>query len=329
MKRKTREIIAFVLTVSLLLGLAVGLGQLYMPERQDSGATWHKFLKEKEDSIDVLIVGSSLAYCDIIPAEIYRQTGHTSYVLAAPYMKMDVAYYYLKQALETQKPTVVLLEGSSLFFSDKEADFYKVNIGYMPFGINRLRATFDAPSKHRAGLLFPMYNYHSRWQEVPPQTYFRGRGDEEIDILAGYTALSEFKPQDRIGQRNFLADETEIETNFSYLEKIKALCGEQGITLELFIVPSCEQPNADCIEKLSQSGLPVTDFNKDFEKIGLDLATDFYDSRHLNLTGAAKYSRHLAAFIDQNFDLDAKPHNQTLWQKRMEYIDDCYTKNLL
>ncbi len=324
MKQKKLEIIAFVLTVCLLLGLATWLGWLYMPARQDSGATWHKFTKEQQDSVDVLIVGSSLAYCDIIPAEIYRQTGHTSYVLAAPYMKADIAYYYLKEALRTQKPKVVLLEGSSFFFSDKEADFYKVNIGYMPFGINRLQATFDAPEKYRTGLLFPMYNYHSRWQNVPPQAYLTGRGDSKVDLLAGYTALSEVNPQESRTERNFLADETEIGNNFSYLEKIKSLCNEQGITLELFIVPSCEYPGADRIARLEQSGLRVRDFNKDFDKIGLDITTDFYDSRHLNLMGAAKYSRYFATFLTENFELPQKAHNEELWQNRVEHIDGWY-----
>ncbi len=321
MKRIFLEIVAFVLTLCLLVGLAAWLGNIYMPSRLDSGATWHMFLEEKEQSVDVLVVGSSLAYCDIIPAEIYRRTGHTAYVLAAPYMKPDIAYFYLKEALRTQRPQAILLEASSLFFSDKEADYYKVNIGYMPWGKNRWEATLAAPTQYRAGLLFPMYNYHSRWQEVHPRAYLSGRGDDVVDLQAGYTLLTDTVSQKQRSTRKFLAEGAELEQNFVWLDKLAALCKEENIPLELFIVPSCEYPDADCIRRLQATGLPLTDFNADFDACGLDIATDFYDSRHLNLGGALKYSARLADHIKERFDLQKTPHDETLWQQRLQHID--------
>ena len=228
MKKIVMEIIAFALTLTLLISACAYLGDLYMPQRLDSGATWNMYLKEPENSIDLLFVGSSLAYCDIIPAQIYKQTGHTSYVLAAPYMKPDVAYYYLKEALRTQRPGVVMLEASSFFFADSEADFYKVNIGYMPWGANRLAATFAAPEQYRFGLLFPLYNYHDRWQNTHPAEYFTGRTDRLIDPLAGYSLLDTCVPQGDRFERKFAAGEEERTENFAYLQKIKALCDERA-----------------------------------------------------------------------------------------------------
>lgn len=65
--------------------------------------------------------------------------------------------------------------------------FTKTNIGQMPWGINRLHATFfNAEPEVRKGLLFPLYFYHDRWttlksEDVQPYTE---------DMLAGYTFLS-------------------------------------------------------------------------------------------------------------------------------------------
>lgn len=328
MKKIFVEIIAFLLALALLIGACCYLGYLYMPERQDTGATWHKYLKEPKESVDVMFVGSSLAYCDIIPARIYEETGLTSYVLAAPYMKPDIAYYYLKEALRTQSPEVVLLEASSFFFADSEADYYKVNIGYMPYTVNRLQATLDAPAKYRFGLLFPLYNYHSRWQNVHPATYFTGRRDAEIDLLAGYSPLDTYRPQEKRVERVFPATEEEREENLGWLEKIKALCDKEQITLELFVVPSCEYMGQKELTQLQAAAgtIPLHDFNRDFEAMGLDPARDFYDSRHTCHTGAEKFSLYLSDFMLDRYTLTGGPHNRELWQERTEMLSNITTK---
>lgn len=322
MKKKiVIEVVALLLTLVLLASVSWYLGNLYMPERLDYGATWNMYLQEPEDTVELMFLGSSLAYCDIIPSVIYEQTGFTTYVVSAPYMKPDTAYYYLKEALKTQSPGVVMLEATSFFFSDQEADYYKVNVGYMPLGLNRLGATLSAPEAERFGLLFPLYNYHDRWTAYSPADYFRPRPDAHPDPLAGYTAMKVHVPQNGRKIREFPATEEEILSNLSWLEKIIALCAEEDIRLELFVVPSCEYLSEDHLARLTDAAgeIPVVDFNAAFEEIGLDFGTDFYDSRHLSVEGAVKFSRYLAEYIGR-FDLTGLPHDEELWQQRIDHL---------
>lgn len=324
-KKIILEIIALILSLAVLLGVTSYLGYRYMPDRKDYGATWNMYLKEKENSIDLMFVGSSMAYCDVIPARIYENTGHTAYVLSAPYMMPDTMYYYIKEALRTQSPEVIMLEATSFFFTINEADYYKVNIGYMPYSINRLEATlFASPAKEKLGLLFPLFNYHERWEQYTLKEHIEPRSDAVSDIMAGYTYLEKAEPQTERFEREFLCTEEEYEHNLDYLNMIKRLCSEKGIELELFVVPACEYLCSELSDGLKETPgeTRLVNFNDHFDEIGFDLEKDFFDKRHTNFTGAIKFSDYLSEYIEENYDLSGNEHDTDLWKKRVEHINE-------
>lgn len=324
-KRIITEIAAFLLALVTVLGVSSYLGYRYMPDRRDYGATWNMYRKEKEDSVDLMFVGSSMAYCDIIPARIYENTSHTTYVLSAPYMMPDTAYYYIKEALRTQSPKVIMLEATSFFFTINEADYYKVNIGYMPYSLNRLEATlFAAPDNEKLGLLFPLFNYHERWEKYTLKEHISPRPDAVSDIMAGYTYLGTAEPQTERFEREFLCTEEEYENNISYLDKIKRLCDKKGIELELFIVPACEYVSSELTEALREAAgeTKVVNFNDFFDEMGFDPKVDFFDKRHVNFAGALKFSDYLSEYIESNYELPNNRHDTDLWKKRVEYINE-------
>lgn len=319
------EITALLVSLCILLGATSYLGYRFMPLREDYGATWNMFLEEQEDSVDVLFVGSSMIYCDIIPAKLYEKTGHTSYLLSAPYMMPDVAYYYLKEALRTQSPDLVMVEATSFYFSTKEADYYKVNYGYMPYSLNRLEASlFAAPNDEKLGLLFPMFNYHQRWEDYSLGEIFSKREDARPDLMAGYTLLEKEMPQKKRYERQFLCDEEDYNRNIVYLHKITELCKEEDIELEFFIVPACEYVNEERTQKIrdERDDIKVTNFNDVFEELDLLLESDFYDARHVNINGAIKFTDYLADYITQSYELEKSSHDEALWQKRVEHINE-------
>ncbi len=324
-KKIILEIIAFILALAVLLGVTSYLGYRYMPDRLDYGATWNMYLKEKKNSIDLMFVGSSMAYCDVIPARIYENTGHTTYVLSAPYMMPDTMYYYIKEALKTQSPEVIMLEATSFFFSINEADYYKVNVGYMPYSLNRLEATlFATPDSEKLGLLFPLFNYHERWEQYTLREHISPRPDATTDMLAGYTYLGISQVQQKRYEREFLYTESEYERNIEYMQKIIELCNDRGITLEFFIVPACEYVSRDLTDGLrSVAGeVKITNFNDHFDELDLDTETDFYDKRHVNFVGAIKFSDYLSEYIEESFDLPTNDHDEELWNERVEYINE-------
>lgn len=317
------EITALLLCLILLIGLTYRMGFVLMPERYDYGGTWNMYLEEKENSIDIMVVGSSHAYCNIIPSQVYRDTGYSTYVLSAPCLTMPLAYYYLKEGLKTQSPKLIMLEVTGFYFN-RYMGHAKAAIGYMPWSENRIGAIMSsAEPDERAGLLFPLYNYHDRWEDYELADYFKKRPDQMADINAGYTVLYESEVQTERSERVFEYTDDDIALQMEYLKKIKLLCDNEGIQLEMFIAPAASYVSED--DKQLIRDLPgehtLTDFNDDFDKIGLDLERDFYDARHLNLYGATKFTSVFSEHILNNYSFDKTQDDTKLWQKRLQNLD--------
>ena len=319
MKKKIKEIIAFVLSLLLVTGACYYIPYKLMPPKYDYGALWNMYTEEPKDSIDVLIIGSSLAYCDIIPAAIYEETGITSYVLSGSTLNSALGYYYLKEGLKTQSPDVVMIEATSAFFNKYES-FSKANIGYMPYGINRLCATLVTGERTECiGLLFPLYNYHELWQERSFEYIISPRPDKKTDINAGYTYITDIVPQPERVPRG-VASKEDIEFNLVYLKKTVELCRDKGIEVELFLSPCCYYI-ADEYKAMLTEALPdVTfiDYSDHAEDMGLDMSVDYCGKIHLNFYGAVKFSEYLADHISNEFDISEREHPAELWQQRTD-----------
>ena len=64
----------------------------------------------EDNSIDVLALGSSHSFVDINPSVLYREYGIAGFDLGGSRQPFWNSYYYLKEALKTQKPEVIILE---------------------------------------------------------------------------------------------------------------------------------------------------------------------------------------------------------------------------
>jgi hypothetical protein len=171
------------------------LTAILTPKRVDYGATLRLYRQERRGVLDAAFLGSSMAYCDVVPALLWEASGIASYVVSGPNQPMAVTECYMRQMYRTQSPRAVFVEASGLFFP-MEDDFTEVNIGYMPWGLDRVAATFRASSPSKwASLLFPLYRYHARWGELTAQDYEIGVNGYGRDPLAGYTFLNDFRAQ--------------------------------------------------------------------------------------------------------------------------------------
>lgn len=312
------------LFLALLVGFALRAGHVLPPERGDFGATWNMYLQEPEDSVDVLFFGSSLVYCDVVPAVIYEETGLTGYVMAGPEQTMSLSYYYIREALKTQSPSAVFLELTGAMY-ERYQDFTVANVSYMPLlSENRIGAALHASEpEERFGLLFPLYDYHDQWRNL--RWFFSGRPDETLDPLAGYTLMEEASPQAERYARDYTTAPDVLEENLGWLQKIAALCERRGVRLVLFQVPSCAyvpEPAMGRIRDAAGNSAEIVDFNERFDTMDIDMETDFYDFLHFNARGAVKFSRALAAYLAEAGVTPRGAHDGTLWQWRAEAFQE-------
>ena len=326
-KAVKKEAAAIVITLAALASTICLLTAVLTPKRYDFGSTWGRYLKEDKNSIDVMFFGSSIVYCDVAPAVIWKYSGLSAYVMAGPEQTIPISYYYIKEAVRTQNPKIIFLELTGVFF-DKYQNYTKVNIGYMPWGKNRIEATFKAaePSE-RAGLLFPLFNYHSRWSSITPGDIKVALLGYERDMLAGYAFVSGYTEMTSTGLREVTQSGETYAENIDYLKKIIAFCEKESIMLCFYIAPTYSRLPDEHLSRLKSDlselgGVIFVDFTYETDGLDLDGRTDYFDPLHFNRQGAEKFSKHLAALLVDRFAVrSAGDFDAELWQKRYEAFE--------
>ena len=110
-KKRTVEKAAVLLVIFLILLLALAaffksMALNYPEFVQSRNRPWVNIQSERDDSIDVLVLGDSESYTTFSPMEIWQQDGISSFVCGQTGQEIEETYYMLKTALRTQKPKI-------------------------------------------------------------------------------------------------------------------------------------------------------------------------------------------------------------------------------
>lgn len=295
--------------------------------KMTSGA-WNMTVKiqglrnEPRNSMDVMFFGSSHAYSTFSPLQMMDEHGFTSYVYGTQRQPMWVTYHYMIEALKMQNPELIILE-PFMCTSDFESfeSGSEIAIDEMPLSLNKVKLVTDTLEPELwAEYLFDIIRFHSRWSELDASdfdtSYYR-----TTDPQKGYVLLEKVKP----AELNYgITDHTETaalsERNREYLEKIIALTKERDITLWIvvspYVVPEEAQEKYNTVKEIAQSeGIRFLNYNEDYDALGLDEETDFYDGGHVNRAGARKVSAALGEEIAAAFSFPDRRADYPQWSE--------------
>lgn len=324
--KKYQEILALTASILVIVLVLGAFTALVTPKRHGYGSTWGHYLAEEPDSIDVLFVGSSLTYCNVIPALFWEKTGLTAYDVTGPALTVPGEYYFLREALKTQSPSVVFIEITAALYQ-RYTGHTDTMLGYIPWGENRLLAVLnEAEPEKIGGLLFPMLTYHSRWSELEEDDWEVFRHGYEPDLLAGYTYLGVARSIPEYTVRTDELDREVMARNMEYLHRIAGICLEEGIIPVFYESPAAAVMPQEEMDKVRADlaaidGAVVVNFNDFRDEIGAALDYDYYDALHYNTAGAEKFSRYLGEWFMENLTVQPKADQDAqLWQSRLEYI---------
>lgn len=333
LRKELLGLLCLLLALSLFCSVSVSV---LIPKRYDYGAVWGMYAEEPKDSTEVLFLGSSLIYCDVVPSVIYEETGITSFIMGGPEQTIPITYRYLREACKTQQPQAVWIEATGLLYG-KSNRSTKVNLTYMPWNENRLIPTLQeslteggkTPEETeqlekdtRLSLLFPMYTYHNRWDKLTQTDYREGLWGYDPDPLAGYTFLEEVSPINAFQVRDFKVDPDNYDRNLEYAGKMVEFCKSKKIRPVFFLTPLANRIDGEWTARIAADlqslGAEFVDFNSAFEEPGFDLSVDFFDPLHLNYRGAEKFSRYLANQLSRREITPSGKEDKALWQERVD-----------
>ena len=281
-------------------------------ENTASTSTWVEYRALEPDTVDVLFLGTSHVYSAIDPMYIYEHSGITGYAFGGPGLRFDLTYLSLKEALKTQSPKLVLLDMSAVQYAGQQTEAKCQKIAdQLSFSLEKLEYALDPDSEEIRALniLFPLFRYHTRWEELGENDFRYAAGTLDETVTRGH-----YLNYERVETAyHFYEDAGEegrcyIEgRNLEYLERIDRLCKEEGIQLILYKLPAptwyLEQSegSAAVAEKF---GVPYLELFYHVDEIGLDPATDYRDlNNHMNQNGAEKVSAYLTRYLQENYEL--------------------------
>ncbi|MDD2960037.1 MAG: hypothetical protein PHR92_16260 [Lachnospiraceae bacterium] len=269
----------------LLLLSAASYAMIPKDNKEEAGMedeSANGILAEGKNTIDVLVVGDSLAFCTIDPLLIWEQYGFTSYLCSTPSQKLFYTEEFVEKAFRNQSPKMVFLETDALF----------------------REYTNGAAVQNRAERVLPVLRYHDRWKKMKPDELFRqpeytyrssSKGFAyKPDVDGIKTKKKEVKPAG--------PDDAVPGRNRKELKKIARVCKENGAELILLSVPSRKDWNMDrhnIIDSLARElGVVYFDMNMKEEEVGIDWKTETKDQgEHLNYDGARKATAYFGKYL--------------------------------
>ena len=280
--------------LSLLCALLLAASFLFMPKNNHKAFGMGNdelvaggILGERENSIDVLVVGDSEAYSAISPMQMWEEHGIAAYLCSTSAQPLYDSYRYLRQALAHQSPRVVILETNAIFRTYKLSDYVL----------------------SRAKVLFSVLQYHDRWKTLSANDFGGTAHYTWTDDLKGFRFHSKVNPADT---RQYMQPTDAVQEipllNRACLSEMITLCEENGAQLVLVSTPSTLNWNYarhNSIAALAKEhGLPYLDLNTMTETVPINWKTDTRDrGDHLNYKGAVKVTRFLGQYLREQYDL--------------------------
>ena len=264
----------------------------------------HGFYSERENSVDVAVIGNSDAYSGFSPMELWNAYGYTSYVSAEGLQAPAASLAMLGRILSCQSPQVVILETDG-FFTKTEVS---KNV------LDCFNAVMGEP--------FSVFRYHDRRKKVRPGELFKKPYYTAHCVSKGQMLSSTVVPYS--GKEYMVETDEEAKLPLSTViavDEIRSMCEQRGILLLLVEMPSQSSWNYKKHNAVAafaeERGLAFLDLNLSREAFDFDWETDSRDGgNHLNTAGAKKatlylgeYLSELCALSDHRQDADYAPWN--------------------
>ncbi len=298
-----------ILTVLLLIYATY----IFTPKHDYGICSMVTYYSQEPDTIDVLTIGTSLAYAGINTNVLWEEYGISAYNLCSAEQPFWVSYYSLKEALKTQHPKLILLDAKpAIYTRDYSKRGRTILSTYGIRGIeNRIGATLacvetpaDAVS-YLLGLPEVHNNYKKlEWSDFtfPPDNGGRGptwKGYIESDVIEHHEKPSVVWNSTK---RNMNPREEE------YARKIFQLAQEEEIPVVLIGLPNPDYANDHMYYNAlwtiaAEYGINGVNYNDPNIRFGLRYASDFADWQHLNVKGSVTFSRKLGKDLREWFDI--------------------------
>lgn len=183
MRMEKKQIIFFfvkmVLFIAIFMDLFSAAEKVFLA-KDINMYVYNNFVRQPENSIDILIMGSSHSMDGIEAREVDRilteRYGIKSktFNMSVTGMRLEQIGYRWKEALKTQKPSVLVIETFSLAPQSTGTNeiINRWALDYIPLSIEKVKYIEKKIGEDlRTSFLVPFIKYHSRWGELTEEDW--------------------------------------------------------------------------------------------------------------------------------------------------------------
>lgn len=289
-----------------------------------------EFYDMPENSIDVLVLGSSQAFLNINPISLWQDFGIASYILGGSIQPMWNTYFYLKEALKTQKPKLVVLDAYTATINYDYIDDIRIIINTygMKWSLDKIEAIcVSSPRKRWLEFLIPIFQEHIHYANLSPADFTKLTGENhKQNIWLGFGCAMgtiSFETPNINPSNSYLELHAKTE---KYFRKTIELAVSHDIPILVVKTPYADFSDHhnsiyNSVEKIvSEYDEKFINYNFQYDRIGIDFSSDVADGAHLNYTGNTKFTKILAQDIKEMFDIPDRRGNlqYDIWNNESE-----------
>lgn len=339
MKKNLKTVLSVLAVLLVFATLFFGLQRLLEPKYMTDlveGSMLSQYYEEYGGH-DVIFIGDCEVYANISPMELWRSRGITGYVRGSSQQLIWQSYYVLEETLKYETPKVVVYNVNAMRYSEPVKETYhRMTMDQMRWSEQKVNMILASMTEEEDFLsyVFPILRYHSRFDKLTKEDfqYFFGRKDNTFN---GHLINTAVNPVGTLPAKRPLANYDFADICWQYLERMAALCKENGVELILMKAPSqypywYEQYDQQIADFAAEHGLAYYNFTACTEQIGLDFQQDTYDGGlHLNFSGAVKLSTYFADILaDTHHIPDHRQDAQVaaVYNEKLKTYDDAAKK---
>lgn len=337
---KMRVFIQVIIFISIFNFLLVSVSYM-VRTNGDVKDRFSGFYAEKDDTLDIVMIGSSPVFPYYAAPKLWGETGIAMYPLSSNVQRPVAMKYLVQEAEKSQSPELYIFEMRMFTMGDEGL---RENMAYTRGVTDNMRYSYlryktiqsmvpEDSEEGRISFYLDIMKYHTNWKMLALPSEWANMTYHKANPLKGYDFKDEVGPQPMPdcggadGVTQIPAEQEEyLRDLISYLQAegrgALFLVSPYGESLE-------EQQMYNYMEELVLShGYPFLNMNNCYEKIGIIFEEDFADyGSHTNAVGAEKCTNFLREYLQEHYNFTDKrgdaayaswDDSYQLWKQEME-----------
>lgn len=332
MKSRNKWIWATILIVSIITTL-IPLSYMIRPITVNTAKELRDrvtgFYAEPEDSLDVVVLGSSAVYRFVDNLLLWDEYNITSYNFATSSQSVYALEHLVEEVNKTQSPDLFIVDARRFIVKggrQQKEERIRQLVDNMKYSSTRTAIINELIPKwsDRISFYFDIIKYHGEWENLTLEN-LEYADNERKHETKGWLVIDVIKEMKEVGA---LPSEGEISIHPEAEEELRFLLdkwkndGVEVLFLSTpYIIDETNQQKSNYIRRIvEEAGFHYLDANLCQDELNLDYAMDFCDSEHVNAAGAEKVSRLLGDYIKMNYSIKGEHSNKVTadWNKSLE-----------